>query len=82
MVLFVEQKLLRYYVQKNNHLLLNQGDYYVDSDNSSGMIHFEPDRSIAEKGRLIRQWKADGTPVMVEKYAICTRSRPYSISLY
>ena len=41
-------------------------DYYVDSDNSSGMIHFEPDRSIAEKGRLIRQWKADGTPVMVE----------------
>ena len=41
-------------------------DYYVDSDNSSGMIHFEPDRSIAEKGRLVSQWKANGTPVMVE----------------
>jgi hypothetical protein len=45
-------------------------NYYIDVDNSSGMIHFEDERSRAEKYRVIGELARKKATVTVESYEL------------
>ena len=45
-------------------------NYYIDVDNSSGMIHFEDERSRAEKYRVISELARKKATVTVESYEL------------